>query len=132
MYPEGTGMGAKGILESVYLYGMDISGLATASSLADVATAVSAVPTVAQIQSGLATSAEITALQSHGDSFWTTADTVDLTAVTSALDTITALVGHWTITTNTLTTYNDAGTVLHTYTITRDTDGEITSITEAS
>ena len=57
----------------------------------------------------------------------------DLSAITAALAIITALLGRWTLIADILTIYDtDGTTALKTYTLTRGTDGNITSITEAA
>ena len=53
---------------------------------------------------------------------------VDLSGVLSALDTVKGLAGHFTVTTNTLTIYDDSGTATGTFTLTRNAEGEIVEI----
>lgn len=53
---------------------------------------------------------------------------VDLSGVLSALDTVKGLAGHFTVTTNTLTIYDDSGVATGTFTLTRNAEGEIVEI----
>ena len=50
---------------------------------------------------------------------------VDLTAIDTALSGLL----HWTVSSNTLTLYNPTNTAIGTYTLTRDSSGNITSVT---
>ena len=120
---------------------VDVSGLATAASVATLQTTANAIKTQTdKIPSTSVTPSDITALRTHGDSNWSTATgfatpddvaAMDLSQVHSALSLISALLGHWTVSGNILTTYDDSGTVLKTYALTRDSNNNITSISEA-
>lgn len=92
-------------------------------------TITNTIPTVAEIQSGLATTANITALQTHGDTAWATitgfATSVQANDIKSALNVLHAGMLNWAVNATTLTIYSDTATVLATYTITRDTEGNI-------
>ncbi|MDO4585201.1 MAG: hypothetical protein Q4D62_13985 [Planctomycetia bacterium] len=116
----------------------DLSGLATSTNLSALQTTANAIKTQTdKIPSTAVTPSDITALRTHGDSNWSTATgfatpadvaAADLTQVYSALTFITALLGHWTVSGNILTTYDDSGAVLKTYALTRDSNNNITSI----
>lgn len=53
---------------------------------------------------------------------------VDVTDLEALTDKILGLAGHFSVTNNTLTTYDDAGVATGTYTLTRNSGGEITAI----
>ncbi|MDO4574263.1 MAG: hypothetical protein Q4D98_03515 [Planctomycetia bacterium] len=138
---------------------VDVSGLATASALAIVQTTADAIKTQTdKIPANPVVPSDIVALRTHGDDAWATADTSGLStltasdipipptveqiqaglatasnmaSVTTALATITALLGRWSVSNNTLTTLDGEGNTLQTYTLTRDSDGRIIGITEA-
>lgn len=89
------------------------NGLATSSALSTLQTTVSGLPTLSQIQSGLASS-------------------TDLAALAALVAKVFALVGSWSVTDDTLTAYDSEGNVIYTGTLTRDTNDQITAITETT
>ncbi|MDO4584999.1 MAG: hypothetical protein Q4D62_12950 [Planctomycetia bacterium] len=119
----------------------DLSGLATSTNLSALQTTANAIKTQTdKIPATAVTPSDITALRTHGDSNWSTAtgfatpadiSTPDLSQVNAALTFITALLGNWTVSGNILTTYDDSGAVLKTYALTRDSNNNIISISEA-
>jgi len=55
-------------------------------------------------------------------------ESVDLSEVTEMLERIFALIARWSVTGNTLTAYSASGSILGTFTLTRDSDGEIVGV----
>ncbi|MDO4585137.1 MAG: hypothetical protein Q4D62_13665, partial [Planctomycetia bacterium] len=65
---------------------------------------------------------------SYNNRTLTSSQSVDITTVQETLNAIFALLGSWNVSENVLTTYDKNGSVLHTYTLTRDAEGNITSV----
>ncbi|MDO5112855.1 MAG: hypothetical protein Q4E67_00610 [Planctomycetia bacterium] len=59
----------------------------------------------------------------------TSSQSVDMTSIQETLNAIFALLGCWNVSENVLTTYDENGNVLHTYSLTRDSEGNITRVT---
>ena len=55
-------------------------------------------------------------------------ESVDLSEVTEMLERIFALIARWNVTGNTLTAYSASGSILGTFTLTRDSNGEIVGV----
>ncbi len=55
-------------------------------------------------------------------------ESVDLSEVTEMLERIFALIARWSVTGNTLTAYSASGSILGTFTLTRDSNGEIVGV----
>lgn len=117
------------------------SGLATASALSTLQSSVSglSIPTVSQIQNGLATSSALSTLQTTVSGLPTLsqiqsglASSSDLAALAALVAKVFALVGSWSVTDDTLTAYDSEGNVIYTGTLTRDTNDQITAITETT
>lgn len=119
----------------------DISSLATASAVSALQSSVSglSIPTVSQIQSGLATASALSTLQTTVSGLPTLsqiqsglASSSDLAALAALVAKVFALVGSWSVTDDTLTAYDSEGNVIYTGTLTRDTNDQITAITETT
>ena len=115
------------------------NGLATASAVSTLQTSVSGLPTVSQIQNGLATSSALSTLQTTVSGLPTLsqiqsglASSTDLAALAALVAKVFALVGSWSVTDDTLTAYDSEGNVIYTGTLTRDTNDQITAITETT
>lgn len=115
------------------------NGLATASAVSTLQTSVSGLPTVSQIQNGLATSSALSTLQTTVSGLPTLsqiqsglASSSDLAALAALVAKVFALVGSWSVTDDTLTAYDSEGNVIYTGTLTRDTNDQITAITETT
>lgn len=65
---------------------------------------------------------------SYNNRTLTSSQSVDMTSVQETLDAIFALLGRWNVSENVLTTYDENGNTLQTYTLTRDADGNITRV----
>lgn len=115
------------------------NGLATASAVSTLQTSVSGLPTVSQIQNGLATASALSTLQTTVSGLPTVsqiqsglASSTDLAALAALVAKVFALVGSWSVTDDTLTAYDSEGNMIYTGTLTRDTNDQITAITEAT
>ena len=117
------------------------NGLATASAVSTLQTSVSSlsIPTVSQIQNGLATASALSTLQTSVSGLPTVsqiqnglASSTDLAALGELVAKVFALVGSWSVSDDTLTAYDSEGNTIYTGTLTRDTNDQITAITETT
>jgi len=103
-----------------------LSKMDTLAKPSDVQVTVNAdgidVPTANEVSSAVWNAADRT-LTSYPSS-----ESVDLSEVTEMLERIFALIARWNVTGNTLTAYSASGSILGTFTLTRDSNGEIVGV----
>ena len=122
----------------------DISGLATASNLSTLQTTANAIKAKTDnLPSSPAAVGSAMTLTSAYDAAKTAAPTVtqiqnglasstDLAALAELVAKVFALVGSWSVSDDTLTAYDSEGNTIYTGTLTRDTNDQITAITETT